>query len=143
MVQAADARRAVRHLALVRANVFDEFLQRMNRQILIEDQRKRIGADVADWRKILQRVVTHLLDRGHNRHYRQRCEEKRIAIRRRLGDKIGSDSATCAGFILDDERLAKSFVETLRSHAGETVRIAASCKRHDDCHRPLRPGGLR
>jgi hypothetical protein len=142
MVQAANARRAVGRLALVRAHIVDEFLQRMDRQVLVDDQRERIGANVADRSEILERVVTHLLDRRHDRHHRQCGKEQGVAVRRRLSDKIGGDSPARTRFILDDERAAKSLAETLRYHARETVGVAAGGKGHNDRHRPLRPVGL-
>ena len=114
----------------------------MDRQVLVDDQRERIGANVADRSEILERVVTHLLDRRHDRHHRQCGKEQGVAVRRRLSDKIGGDSPARARFILDDERAAKSLAETLRCHAREAVGVAAGGKRHNDRHRPLRPVGL-
>jgi hypothetical protein len=92
---------------------------------------------------ILQRVVTNLLNGRHDGHHRQGGEEQRVAVRLRLGDKIGGDSAARAWLVLNDEGLAEGFAEMLRGHACKAVGIAARGKGHDDGHRPLRPVSLR
>ena len=62
--------------------------------------------------------------------------QQRIAIRRRLRDRLGADVAARAGAILDDELLAEPLREPLTHQARLDVGRPAGGKADDDTHWP-------
>ena len=62
--------------------------------------------------------------------------QQRVAIRGRLGDRLGSDVAAGAGAVLDDELLAEAIRQPLTHQARLDVGSPAGGKADDDAHRP-------
>ena len=65
-------------------------------------------------------------------------EEKRIAVRRRVGDEFGADIAGSARPIVDDELLTEAFRHGLRYQARDNVGRETGRKSDDDMRRPGR-----
>ena len=61
--------------------------------------------------------------------------QDRVAVGRRLGDRVGRDVAGGARPVLDDHRLAERLGDLGAHHAGERVDGAAGDERHEDAHR--------
>src|SRR5262245_20648514 len=76
MREAAVAARRVRDLAGLLARLVLELLQRPRRKARMQDEHEWIGADVADRREVLDRIVGELAHRGRNREVRQRGHEQ-------------------------------------------------------------------
>src|SRR6266436_312661 len=93
--------------------------------------------DVADEIEI-EFVVERRVDR-----VRRACQEQRVAVRRRLHDRLGTDIAGGTRSVLDDEWLAEALRQPLTHQARDGVSWAAGGKAHNDPHRPrwvdLRP----
>ena len=83
----------------------------------------------------LERLVRdqRLVGRVRVRHHQQR-----VAVGRRLRDRIGADDRAGAGPVLDDEGLLELFGEMLRDDARVDVGRTAGAERHDHAHLPRR-----
>ena len=75
--------------------------------------------------------------------YVRRTQQERIAVRCRTHDRFGSDIATRARPVLDDELLAEAFRQPLTHQTCEDVSRAAGVKADDQAHRPLHSRGQR
>lgn len=65
------------------------------------------GADAADGREILDRVIARLLQQEHVVPVRLVvAEDEGVTIRLGLGDRAGTDGARGAGPVVDDDVLA-------------------------------------
>ena len=62
--------------------------------------------------------------------------QQRVAIRGRLGDRLGADVAAGAGAVLNDELLAEAIRQPLPHQARLDVGGPAGGKADDDAHRP-------
>jgi hypothetical protein len=105
----------------------------------MHDEHIRIGADHADRGKVSERIVQGLHHGRHDRHLRGRRHDQRVTVRRRARDRLGGQRATGPGPILDHERFAECFSESLGDDARDAVGISPGRKRHDDFDRSLRP----
>jgi hypothetical protein len=53
-------------------------------------------------------------------------EQQGVAVRRRFGSDLDAESATGAGTVVDNDRLAERFRQSLAEKASEHIRAAAS-----------------
>jgi hypothetical protein len=85
-----------------------------------------------DRRKILRGVVGQLLQMHQDRLRGVQAHQQRVAVRRRLRDRIGADHARAAGAILHHHGRAGCLGDLRRDGARQDVGHAARRERHDD-----------
>ena len=128
----AHTRRGVVHLARARLRQRDQLFhvlrgnRRMDHHHVLDAAHQRHG------REILDHVVRQLgVDARRHRH-RAKAHQQQVAVRRRLGDRLGADVAAGAGTIFDDDVLPQQLRHLLRDHAGVVIVGAAGRKsRHE------------
>ena len=142
--QIADAARpaaaGISELLRTRLHIGDELLQRLDRQLAVDDQHLRAGADQADRREVLHRVVGRLAER-RERSKPCRCRPRRSVCpsARRAHDIRRRERAHGADAVLDHELLAEHLGEPRAGDAREIVDIAAGGEADQHAHRLLRP----
>ena len=115
----------------------DQLLDVVHRQARIDRDDVRRGDQHGNRREGFQRIVGQRVEPGIDRG-RQRHDQERVAVLRRVGDDLGANHAAGAAAIVDDDLLAEPLAEMLRDDAGDDVVDAAGRKRHDQPHRPVR-----
>ena len=68
------------------------------------------------------------------------AQQQRIAIGRRLRDRIGADHAARPGAVFHNDRLAQERRHAFANHARLKIRRSAGRERHDDADGPIREG---
>ena len=68
-----------------------------------------------------------------------RTEQQRIAVRRCLGHRIGTDRATRAAAVINDDLLTELGRELDGQWSGERISATTSGKRHHQAHGANRP----
>src|SRR2546428_154148 len=82
--------------------------------------------------KVLERVVGDAgIEIGRNRHCAGRAEQQRVAVRRGLRHRAGTDGAARAGAVVDDYNLSQVLRQFLPDYARQHVIDTAGWKRHD------------
>ena len=109
----------------------------MNRQIRID--RKNIGAaaETADRNEGFGVIVRQLVEPGIDR-VRQRDDQQRIAVRRRLGGDVGSDRSAGTAAIVDLDLLPERIAQMTGDQAADHVVAAARRERNDEPYLPVR-----
>ncbi|XQU69884.1 hypothetical protein OJJOAM_002615 [Cupriavidus sp. H18C1] len=136
VAEAAGARRRVRILARVGLQRGQEFLVVLGREVRVDRDHVGDVGQVRDGLEVLDRVVRQLrIAGGVDRHRRHRRDADRVAVRRRLGDRVGADRAAATGAVLDHHRLAQDLAHLIGRAAADDVRGAARGKRNDQLDR--------
>ena len=133
---------ARRHIDLARIGlgVGDELGNRLGRNRWIHLHDVGHAHDARDRRDVAKKIEIELvIERRVDRVHRADHEE-RIAVRRRLHDRLGADIAASARPVLNDEGLAEPLRQPLPYQAREDVVRATSRKGGDQAHRPGRIG---
>ena len=140
----ADARAAVAHAFAPLLRPVDELLQRARRHVL-----RRDGEDVRELPMhgdgddvplgvVGQARVEVLVDGPAA----DRDRPHGVAVRRRLGDRVGADVAARPGPVLHHEGLPEALGQALRQQPRQDVGGPAWRPRHHHAHRPLGPSAL-
>ena len=133
------AGRGIGHLVRIGAREFDQVLERGLRQVLACDQGVRILDRQAHRHEVLLRVVGKLGVKPRvERDVRQRPQQQRVAVGRRLGHRLGADQGAGAGAVLDHHRLTQQRAELVGNLSRDAVEAAAGRLRHDEFQRPVR-----
>src|SRR5215831_6440723 len=107
----------------------------------------RRSGDACNRHNIADEIEVELFVQCRVDYIRRSEQQERIAVRCRARDRFGSDIATGARAVLDDELLAKAFRQPFTHETCEDVSRTASLKADDQAHRPRRvdlcPGGAR
>ena len=112
---------------------------RLDRQVLVDDQHERHAADQRHRREILDRIVGQRLVHGRtDRHRTAAGHIEQVAVRRGLGAGRGADGRAAAGTVLDHDRLAEPLRQLRLGDTGQRVDRAARRPRHDQRDRPGR-----
>ena len=96
--------RAIVQLARTRFGVSNKFLNGVNRECFMNHQSQAGGAHIGDGLQIFDDVEGQLGVEVRARQRRGRTHHQGMAIGRRLGHGIGSNSAGCAGSVFHDHR---------------------------------------
>jgi hypothetical protein len=83
-------------------------------------------------------VVGHVRPGGRNDREARRHHQQRVAVGRRLGDRIGADHAAGGRAIVDDHRLPERALEIGAHEPRHHVVEAAGRERHDQPDRTAR-----
>ena len=119
----------------------DRIGQRLVRRVGAGHHHQRRVGEQHDRRQVLLRVVRHLrVQRRVDRQVAGLAEHDRVAVGRRLGDRVDAEVAAGAGLVVDDEGPAGGRGDLLAGLAGNDVGAAAGRERHDDADRLGRPG---
>ncbi len=133
MDAAADAGRGVVELARFRLGEIDQFADRVNRQGRVDQHDQRAGADQADGREILARVVADIrIERRIDAERPGTADHQRVAVRRAPGDLAGRDRAAGAGAVLDHDLLAERPAHLVGNRCAPSRR----CRRRPRRERP-------
>ena len=139
--QGADAGRAVVHLAALGPHHLDEVGDRPRVALGGDHEHHRGHHHHGDRREIPGRIERQR--RVERRVDRQRAgvgREQRVAVGRRLRDRLGRDVAAGARLALDDERLAERLGKLLGDEARRGVARPARREADQHAHRLRRPG---
>src|SRR5579872_7384720 len=140
----AVARRAGIELAGLALGQRDQLLERFDRQVRIGRQNQGILARQNDRLEVAQRLVAERrIEREVRGQRRVGGEQKRVAVRRRLGDHLGADAAAGAGTVDDHHRLAPRLAQAVAELARQNVDGAARRVRHHDLNGALGIFGVR
>ena len=134
----AGARRSISQFAGPGLGERDQFRHRLRRQARMRHQQHRGSADQGDRREILQEIEWQLLVRMDGERQEARAAQQRVAVRRRLCDRVGADDTAGARAAFDQNRLAEPCLQVLPDRSGQCVRRAARRERIDDFDRPVR-----
>ena len=103
----------------------DQLGKRVGAERGIGDQRKLRGADEADRREILHRVIgQRLVDVRSDRKRRHRCDENGMAVGCGSRNRLGCDDRAGARTVVHDHRAPELVLELLRQQARENVGAA-------------------
>ena len=83
------------------------------------------------------RVVVQLVEPGTDR-VRDRDDQQRVAVGKRVCRRFGADHAAGAAAVVDHHLLAEPIAQLLRDHAPDHVVAAAGRERNDEPHRLAR-----
>jgi hypothetical protein len=85
---------------------------------------------------ILHRVERHLVVEARiDRELRERSQQERVAVGRRLGDAIARNVGAGAGDVLDHHRLAPGFRQLVSDHPRNEIRGTGGRKADDHPYR--------
>ena len=73
-----------------------------------------------------------------NRHVAQSRQHNGVAVGLRACGQSRANRAACATFVLDNDRLPPSCIQTLRNSAGNDIGASARWKRNDHSDRLIR-----
>src|SRR5258708_390968 len=132
----ADAGSPVVDLCGIRLGILDEFLERLNADAGIDDQRERRSADRADVGKVLLRAVGQLGEMLIGIEHRALAVEDRVAIRRRLHQRARREISGSPRTVVDDQRNAQFLLHALGNESYDDVGGAARCKADQPSDRP-------
>ena len=140
MHRRARARRGERILAGIGARQLDQFRHRLGRNARPHDQEVGQRPQHGDRGEVLGRIVRQLgVERGRDGVAGDAVEADRVAVGRRMGDRVGADIAARAALVLDDELLAGELAQLLAGDAREHVGRTAGREGVDVAHRLVRP----
>ena len=140
MAGRADAARTHIDFARIDLGICDEVRDRLHRQRRIDYDDQRRTLDAGDRRNVageaeVEIVIERLVDNAG-----RAGQQKRVAIRRRMGHEAGADIGAGAATVLDDDLL----IETLRHRLGhkprDNVERAAGRDGNDETDRFVRIG---
>ena len=125
MLEAADAGRGILQLARLLLRQRDQLLHRLG-PAARDEPTSTFGAVpmIADRRERLDRIVGQLVEPRIDR-VRERDDEQRVAVLRRVGDELAADHAAGAAAVVDDDLLA----EPRRSAASRSSARRCRCCR--------------
>jgi hypothetical protein len=119
----------------------EQFLEVRGEQVLLRGQDVRQLPHAGDEGEILARTVRELGVAADREHVGgDAAEPDRVAVRRRLRDRVRAQHAAGAGLVLDHEGLTGQFAHLLAEHARERVGGTAGRKAVDILHGTDRPG---
>src|SRR5262249_4786371 len=95
---------------------------------------KRDMANVGEGRDVGDEIELEILVEGGFYRVRRRGTEERVAIRGRVHDRLGRDSARGARPVLDDDLLTEPLRQPLTHQAGGDVRPTTGRKADDPVH---------
>ncbi len=135
-----------RHVDLARIGfgVGDELRNRRGRHRQVDLHHQRHAHDAGDRRDVADEIELEIVvERGVDGVVRP-GHEQRVAVGRRVRDRLDRDIAAGAGTVVDDYGRSEPLRQPLRDDAGDDVLRAAARKAAEDAHRPrrigLRPG---
>jgi len=132
--------RSIRELAGFLLGELDEVGHRFHRQVRIDQHQERRIRRQHDRREILRRIVGQaLVERDVDRECRAGAEHDRVAVGRRLGDRVRPDHRAGAGPVLDHDRLAETLRQPRRQRARQHIEPAAGGVGN---HQRDRPAGI-
>jgi hypothetical protein len=118
MNRRARARRGERILAGIVARQLDQLRHRLGRHARAHDQQVGQRPQHGDRGEILGGIVRQLgVERRRDGVAGHAVEPDRVAVGRRMGDRIGADIAARAALVLDDELLAGELAQLLAGDA--------------------------
>ena len=127
------ARRCVAQLARLRFGERQQFLDVVGRKRRVGQDDEGPGCRVDDRREVLDRIVgIFRIEQRRNGNRRVGCEQQRVAVWHRLGNKIGANSARGSGFVLDNNRLLPQVGEFLRQHTAVDIGCATGRESDND-----------
>ena len=120
--------------------VSDQLGNAVHRKRRIDLHDIRHADNSGDRRDVLDEIETELVIERRVDCARRRDHKERVTVGRSLHDRLGTDIATGAGAVLDDELFPEPLRQPLTHEAREDVGRAACGEAHDQTHRPARIG---
>ena len=139
----AVAGRRVGELIGARLGQRDQFLHRLHRQRRMHNEHAGCRCQQCDRREVAHDVEIEFRIKRRADRVRNRAEEQRVTVGRRLGDDLGADGAAGTRTVIDDQLLAESLAEFLAENARQRLGAAAGREGHDKAQRLVRIIGLR
>jgi CRP-like cAMP-binding protein len=133
-----DRRLGIIRLVGVGFRIVDEFLDRFDRQVVVDDEDEREGHNHPDRRKVAPRRIHRALFGGlADRHGAAGRGQQGVAVGRRVLDIGASQFAAGARLVVDNDRLAEAFAHLLADEARQDVDAAASGVGYHHVDRPI------
>jgi hypothetical protein len=137
MLETADAGRRILQFTRLLFGERDQFLHRVDRQFRIDRKHVGAAAKTGDRDKGFGVIVRQFVEPRIDR-VRQRDDEKRIAVRCRLGGDVGADRSASAAAIIDIDLLAQLIAQMTGDQAADHVVAATRRERDDEPYLPVR-----
>ena len=117
---------------LVLADDFEKVLEIADRDGRRRADQQRADRQQRDRREVVHEVIRQVLEQQRVDGVDRRRQHQRVAVRRRLRDRVGADrSARPARAVFDDRRPARDLIELLHQDAGDAIDRSAGRERHD------------
>src|SRR5262245_4082868 len=134
-------------LARISLGVGDELRNRLGRNRWVHDHDDAASGEGRDRRDVADKIeIEFLIERCVDRIVTP-DHEQRVAVCRRVHDRLGADVGAATRPVVDYELLAEPLRQPLADQAGRDVVRAGGRDRHDQTHRPrwigLRPSDAR
>ena len=143
LVLAAVAARGISQRRLGRARVFDEFRERLDRQLGIDREHELVGGDARHRQEVIERVEAQLgIDMGIDGDAAVGMKEQRVAVGGGLRDRVGGDVAVGARAVLDHDRPSQRLLHVVGEQPRGDIRRAARWDGHQDLDRSRWKGSL-
>jgi hypothetical protein len=141
MRRRAGAGRRIAELAGLAFGIIDEFLQRAGRHLAVHHQEQRHLPERSDRDQIGERIVGHVAVQIWIDHDVAGIgDAERVAVGRRLRDRVHRDVAAGARLVVDHHGLAAARRQEGAENARAQIGDAARRGRHDDVDRLGRIG---
>jgi hypothetical protein len=127
----AHAERGKIDLAWIGFGISDEFRNGLGGDIGIDVQHQRQFGEPGHRRNVALKVERQGFVEQRIDHVRRHGEQQRVAVGRRVDDRLHGDIGAAARFVLDDHRLAEPGREPLAQQACDEIDAAAGRKWHD------------
>jgi len=134
---------AERQLARLRTRRREQIGQRIDRRIGLHQEQVGRRANQRDRREIGERIVGQLVVKVRVERVPGGDNDQRVAVRRRLGQRLRCNRAARTGAVLDDDCLAPAFGQLIAQRAPDNIDSAAWRERHVNVHRLRREIVLR
>ena len=135
--RAAGAGRTIGQFARFALREREQFLEVLGREVAVDHQHVLGGGHHADRCQVLQRVVRHLGRQRRVDRQRHGLQADRVAVGRRLGDRIHTEVASRAGLVLDEHRFAECLAPLVGDQAPDDVGAAAGGVGHNQLDGPF------
>ena len=113
----------------------DQIFRSTRRKCWMHDQDIRCHRHQCNRCKVLDRVVGQLCVEACVHCMRTGIgHDQRVTIGCRFGGSLRADNTARAGLVIDDDGLAKRFVQLLADRARHDIGAAARCRWHDDAY---------
>ena len=133
MLRAALPGRRIAQRAGLGLGELDQFLQRFDRKLRVDDHDVRRRTGEPDRREILDRIVRQLGIKPRIDAVRRNVgEQQRVAVGRRLGGQFRAEQPAGARTVVDDDLLVDLGADVLRQQPPHCVGRAADRLRDDD-----------
>src|SRR5262245_17068256 len=132
MLDRTDPRMSVRHLSGVGICISDEFLETERRHRGMHSDTKNVRGHRCNRIEVFDWVVKRgALEQGLIDVRERSAEQKRVAVRRGVGNRGGTDGTPATSYVFDDDYTKQAF-HLIRERSADGIECAAGRKRNHE-----------